>query len=223
MADFPWNNNFGTPTPAPAPVDDSEPVNEAGQADDSENWSASDEDSQPDVQPEETDSVDETTPDREEETYRQGCQEPRWRKTAKKNSSFPHLEAASYAKIKDMLDVLSDDRTANIAKILCETSKTDAPVLLEVLTETKTRKRVAEFSKFVKELAGAQPSDLKMRLAFAFMEDKTLSKTLFAVLNAAEPDRGFGRASGEPMKDVNAVAEHWGDGVDLSVVEKLKI
>ena len=57
MADFPWNNNFGTPTPAPAPVDDSEPVNEAGQADDSENWSASDEDSQPDVQPEETDSV----------------------------------------------------------------------------------------------------------------------------------------------------------------------
>ena len=85
------------------------------------------------------------------------------------------------------------------------------------------RKRVAEFSKFVKELAGAQPSDLKMRLAFAFMEDKTLSKTLFAVLNAAEPDRGFGRASGEPMKDVNAVAEHWGDGVDLSVVEKLKI
>ena len=49
MADFPWNNNFGTPTPAPAPVDDSEPVNEAGQADDSENWSASDEDSQPDV------------------------------------------------------------------------------------------------------------------------------------------------------------------------------
>ena len=99
------------------------------------------------------------------------------RKTAKKNSSFPHLEAASYAKIKDMLDVLSDDRTANIAKILCETSKTDAPVLLEVLTETKTRKRVAEFSKFVKELAG----------------------------------------------DVNAVAEHWGDGVDLSVVEKLKI
>ena len=133
------------------------------------------------------------------------------------------MEAASYAKIKDMLDVLSDDRTANIAKILCETSKTDAPVLLEVLTETKTRKRVAEFSKFVKELAGAQPSDLKMRLAFAFMEDKTLSKTLFAVLNAAEPDRGFGRASGEPMKDVNAVAGHWGDGVDLSVVEKLKI
>lgn len=208
MADFPWNNNFGTPTPAPAPVDDSKPVNEAGQADDSENWSASGEDSQPDVQPEET-SV-------------KGAKTTR-RKTAKKNSSFPHLEAASYAKIKDMLDVLSDDRTANIAKILCETSKTDAPVLLEVLTETKTRKRVAEFSKFVKELAGAQPSDLKMRLAFAFMEDKTLSKTLFAVLNAAEPDRGFGRASGEPMKDVNAVAEHWGDGVDLSVVEKLKI
>lgn len=222
MADFPWNNNFGTPTPAPAPVDDSEPVNEAGQADDSENWSASDEDSQPDVQPEETDSVDETTPDREEETSVKGAKTTR-RKTAKKNSSFPHLEAASYAKIKDMLDVLSDDRTANIAKILCETSKTDAPVLLEVLTETKTRKRVAEFSKFVKELAGAQPSDLKMRLAFAFMEDKTLSKTLFTVLNAAEPDRGFGRASGEPMKDVNAVAEHWGDGVDLSVVEKLKI
>ena len=214
MADFPWNNNFGTPTPAPAPVDDSKPVNEAGQADDSENWSASGEDSQPDVQPEETDSVDETTPDREEETSVKGAKTTR-RKTAKKNSSFPHLEAASYAKIKDMLDVLSDDRTANIAKILCETSKTDAPVLLEVLTETKTRKRVAEFSKFVKELAGA--------LAFAFMEDKTLSKTLFAVLNAAEPDRGFGRASGEPMKDVNAVAEHWGDGVDLSVVEKLKI
>ena len=181
-----------------------------------------DENSQPAVQPEETDSVDETTPDREEETPVKGAKTTR-RKTAKKNSSFPHLEAASYAKIKEMLDVLSDDRTANIAKILCETSKTDAPVLLEVLTETKTRKRVAEFSKFVKELAGAQPSDLKMRLAFAFMEDKTLSKTLFAVLNAAEPDRGFGRASGEPMKDVNAVAEHWGDGVDLSVVEKLKI
>ena len=159
MADFPWNNNFGTPTPAPAPVDDSEPVNEAGQADDSENWSASGEDSQPDVQPEETDSVDETTPDREEETSVKGAKTTR-RKTAKKNSSFPHLEAASYAKIKDMLDVLSDDRTANIAKILCETSKTDAPVLLEVLTETKTRNRVDEFSKFVKELAGAQPSDL---------------------------------------------------------------
>ena len=114
MADFPWNNNFGTPTPAPAPVDDSEPVNEAGQADDSENWSASDEDSQPDVQPEETDSVDETTPDREEETSVKGAKTTR-RKTAKKNSSFPHLEAASYAKIKDMLDVLSDDRAPLVA------------------------------------------------------------------------------------------------------------
>lgn len=201
MPDFPWNNNFDNNT-----VNRTEPASDVNRS----------------VEPETVPAAanDVAEPVAEENTK---AAKTARRKPSRKASDFPHLDASAYEKIKEMLDMLSDSRTASVAKTLCETNKSDAATLLALLTETKNRKKIEKFAKFTNELDNAQPSDLKMRLAFAFMEDKSLSKTLFAVLNAAEPERGFGRATGDAMKDVTAIAEHWGDGVDLGIVEKLKI
>lgn len=162
------------------------------------------------------------TPDpADEDTDGKTKSNKRGRKNTKK--AFPTIDAATVEKIGVMLDTLQNENAVAVAKLLCDTSKSDPSALVAMLTETKNRKSVATFAAVASELADSSADDMKMRLMFLLMKDKNLSKTLFGVLNAVAPERGFGRASNDPMKDVQNVADHWGDGVDLRVIDKLKI
>lgn len=84
-------------------------------------------------------------------------------------------------------------------------------------------RKVAKLLSGISKLSDVRADDMKMELTFAFMEDKNLAPTLFGVLNALAPERGFGRASGDVRKNASVVAEKWGDGVDLSALDALRV
>lgn len=141
----------------------------------------------------------------------------------KKAAAFPHVDAAVASKIRDMFDALEDEKVLAAAKALCDTNKSDPSALIDLLTDTKTRRTVVEFSKFADKLQGSETDDRKMLVVFAIMNDKNLPRVLFGVLNALAPGNGFGRPSNDPMKDAASIADHWGDGVDLSSLDVLKV
>ena len=145
-------------------------------------------------------------------------------KRVKKNGVVPTLDRWATKKIIDCYTILSTEQGAAAAKTILGAGTSDPATLLAQLSEKKNRKRVAEVAEQVKELTGSTDTAvLMMNLALAFSADKELAKSVFGLLNAIDPDKGFGRSSGDPRKDAKAIAEKWGDGVDLDVVNLLRL
>lgn len=138
-------------------------------------------------------------------------------------STFPHVEEHVARKVRDLFAALEDERVLAAAKLLTGCSKSDPAAVVDALTENAGRKKVAAFVKSAGELSAVDASDMKAQLVLAFMSDKNFAPLLFGVLNALAPERGFGRAGSDVMRNVNVVAEKWGDGVDLSALDALRV
>jgi len=149
---------------------------------------------------------------------------PRRKTRGKTNkNTFPHIDAAVARRVKELFDALSDPRAVKVAAELTDARGSDPAVMVDALTDARNKKRIEAVVSNVRTLSDAGADDLKARLVYLFAEDKTMAKTLFAVLNALEPERGFGRASDDLWKNACAIADKWGDGVDMSLVERLLV
>lgn len=116
-------------------------------------------------------------------------------------------EAIEY---KDMLPAV---------KALLDTSSNDVNNLIAMLTEPKNRDRVNAVIKKIEDIASAGERERMMIVALGIQADPSEAKTLFSVLSALAPDRGFGRASGDAQKDARTIDDKWGDGVDASALK----
>lgn len=133
-----------------------------------------------------------------------------------KGRGLPKLEPATAKRIVDAVEVLDTDTGVAVAKTITGSNSPNRATLLSALTETKTRNHAASMFQHAAKIGTWDADELMMNLALEFASDKEYAKSLFVVLDAAAPERGFGRSSGDARKDAKAIAEKWGNGVDLA-------
>lgn len=141
---------------------------------------------------------------------------------------FPHIEEQFGKKLIPLVKALDDEHVIALAKVLGDTKKTTPEAVLDALTEKSSQKRIAEFSDMVEGLATAEPGMVRSEVTLVLAQGKDATKLLFDVLNAVAPERNFGRPVDDQSpagmrKNVARIADNWGDGVDLSPVELLKL
>lgn len=224
-----WDNNgFGgyNPNPEPTPytppveeqpVEETTPVEEPTEPVESIATESTVNETVNEEAPVETESTEETAVEKKR-VGKRGAGRGR-----KGKEGFPHLDATVVEKVKEMLDVLSDEHVANAVKVLVHAKTAEPAKLVDELTDEKNRQKVADFAKTVDEFAYVDTSDMTAQLVMAFMTDKEFAPVLFEVLNAMAPDREFGVAGKDVMANAKAISSKWGDGVDLSMIDKLKV
>lgn len=136
---------------------------------------------------------------------------------------IPKMEQPVAKRIVNAVEALDTSEGIAVAKVFTGSNSPNKATLLSALTETKIRRRVAEAFTQIGKINEWSHEELMMNLALGFAKDKNLSKLVFGILNAAAPDRGFGRPSGDESRDAKTIAEHWGDGVDLSSLNALRL
>lgn len=145
-----------------------------------------------------------------------------------REKSFPHIEEQFGKKLIPLVKSLEDEHVIALAKVLGDTKKGTPEAILDALTEKSSQKRIAEFSDMVEGLATAEPGMVRSEVTLVLAQGKDATKMLFDVLNAVAPERNFGRPVDDQSpagmrKNVGRIADNWGDGVDLSAVELLKL
>lgn len=101
-------------------------------------------------------------------------------------------------------------------KALLDTNTNNVNELIAMLTEPKSRDKVNAIIRRINDIAAAGERERMMIVALSIQADPAGAKTLFSVLNALAPDRGFGRSSGDAQKDARTIDDKWGDGVDAT-------
>ena len=133
-----------------------------------------------------------------------------------KGRGIPKLEQSTAKRVVDAVELLDTDTGVAVAKTLTGSNSPNRATLLSMLTETKTRNHAATMFQHATKIGAWDADELMMNLALEFASDKDYAKSLFVVLDAAAPERGFGRSSGDARKDAKTIAEKWGEGVELS-------
>lgn len=141
----------------------------------------------------------------------------------KHSKEFPRIDERVARKVVDMMKAMEDENVRNVVKLLTGSTKNDPAALVEQLTSSATRKRVAALCKTFSTLADAPADEVGTEVTFALMTDKNFAPILFGVLNALAPDRGFGRPGNDVRKNARTITEKWGDGVDLSVLDSFRL
>ena len=139
-----------------------------------------------------------------------------------KGRGIPKLEQATAKRIVDAVELLDTDTGIAVAKTLTGSNSPNRATLLSALTETKTRNHAATMFQHATKIGTWDADELMMNLALEFASDKDYAKSLFVVLDAAAPERGFGRSSGDARKDAKTIAEKWDGGVDLARFSALR-
>lgn len=139
-----------------------------------------------------------------------------------KGRGIPKLEQATAKRIVDAVELLDTNTGVAVAKTLTGSNSPNRATLLSALTETKTRNHAATMFQHATKIGTWDADELMMNLALEFASDKDYAKSLFVVLDAAAPERGFGRSSGDARKDAKTIAEKWDGGVDLARFSALR-
>lgn len=139
------------------------------------------------------------------------------RRAGKKNDKADEIR-----KILEAEKALNTEVGLAAAKSVLGTNSSNHAVLIAQLMETKNRRAIAALADRVKDYGGYDKADIQSELTFEFVSDKNFAKTLFGLLNAVAPDRGFGKSTGDARKDARNIASKWGEGIDLSLLDALK-
>lgn len=138
-----------------------------------------------------------------------------------KLDSLPKMDGAQAKRFRELWDLLKGDEGVAVAKLLASSNSPLPEALIEALTGTKTRNAVEEWSVLLKRLHSDDVVSMQMNLVEAFTNDKKLSASMFRLFAAVGADAG--RASGSPVKDAMALGAKWAEGVDLSVVDRMRV
>lgn len=115
-----------------------------------------------------------------------------------------------------------------LSQALTDTKKSTPEAVLDALTEPKNQRRISEFASALEGLATAEPGMIAAEVTLVFAQGKDMTNLLFSVLNAVAPEKNFGRPVDDQSpagmrKNLSKIVDNWGDGVDLSVIDELKI
>ena len=142
--------------------------------------------------------------------------------------TMPHIEEQFGKKLIPLVKSLDDERVVSLAKALTDTKKSTPEAVLDALTEPKNQRRISEFASALEGLATAEPGMIAAEVTLVFAQGKDMTNLLFSVLNAVAPEKNFGRPVDDQSpagmrKNLSKIVDNWGDGVDLSVIDELKI
>lgn len=166
-------------------------------------------------------SDDDAKPDAKEEKHARAAK--------RKRETVANLDEKSVRKVYEMVKLLKENESAvAVAKLMTGTRKSDPFTLVSALTNGRNATRAKRFADIAERLTSAGSTVvLGIRLPLLFDNSKTGVEDVFALLNAVAPDRGFGRVN-KPERDkyadyAEAIVEKWGDGVDMSMVSRLRL
>ena len=145
-----------------------------------------------------------------------------------REKTMPHIEEQFGRKLIPLVKSLDDKRVISLAKALTDTKKSTPEAVLDALTEPKNQKRIGEFASALEGLATAEPGMIAAEVTLVFAQGKDMTNMLFSVLNAVAPEKNFGRPVDDQSpagmrKNLSKIVDNWGDGVDLSLIDSLKI
>lgn len=145
-----------------------------------------------------------------------------------REKTMPHIEEQFGKKLIPLVKSLDDERVVSLAKALTDTKKSTPEAVLDALTEPKNQRRISEFASALEGLATAEPGMIAAEVTLVFAQGKDMTNLLFSVLNAVAPEKNFGRPVDDQSpagmrKNLSKIVDNWGDGVDLSVIDELKI
>ena len=138
-----------------------------------------------------------------------------------KKSDRPTVPAQSVRMLVDIVDALNAGYVP-VAKLVAESSSGDVYTLAAALTELKTRRRMQQLVDTVQRFIDDEDDDRRTDMALAMKDDKSLSKMLFAVVEAVLPDEQIGHSAGagKENQDSKRLAAVW-PRIDASGLRKL--
>lgn len=166
-----------------------------------------------------TAETDHPTDDGRDESKTQG----KGRGRAKTRDTVKPITPYVARKIGQAYKAVETESGLKVAQILLGTGGSDPANIVAQLSEKRNRNRIASMVETINKLDKASQNERNTRLTLAFNNDREFARTLFLLLNAIEPERGFGRFSGDIYRDVDQIVSAWGDGVDLSVIGGLSL
>ena len=145
-----------------------------------------------------------------------------------REKTMPHIEEQFGKKLIPLIKSLDDERVIALAKALTDTKKGTPEAVLDALTEPKNQRRISDFASALEGLTTAEPGMIAAEVTLVFAQGKDMTNLLFSVLNAVAPEKNFGRPVDDQSpigmrKNLSKIVDNWGDGVDLSVIDELKI
>lgn len=138
-----------------------------------------------------------------------------------KLDSLPRMDGSQARRFRELWDALKDESGVAVAKLLASSNSPMPEALIEALTGTKVRNSVEEWLDMVKRVRSEDVVHMQMNLVSVFTNDSKLSATMFRLFAAVGAD--VGRASGDPVRDAMTLGRKWAEGVDLSVIEKMRV
>lgn len=142
------------------------------------------------------------------------------RKTRKKKRAVTFDEAFA-SRFMHAESILSTKNGLALAQFVLETRSDSIPFLLSKLSQTGTRKKLENLDEALSKLEGTDGMTAGVILSSMFCEDKNMSGLIYKILNIVAPERDFGKSTGDNLKDAIAIANKWGDGVNLSILKQL--
>lgn len=145
-----------------------------------------------------------------------------------RKKTMPHIEEQFGRRLIPLVKSLDDERVLSLAKALTDTKKNSPEAVLDALTEPKNQRRITEFASALEGLSEAEPGMIAAEVTLIFAQGKDMTALLFAVLNAIAPEKNFGRPVDDQSpagmrKNLGKIVNNWGDGVDLSLIDGLRI
>ncbi len=117
--------------------------------------------------------------------------------------------------------VLSTKGGMALAQFITDSKSTDVAFMLAALSKRKTRAQIESLNEALGKLQDADQVTVAVVLMDLFGRNEEMRNLVFRVLNAAAPEKEFGRSSGDSSRDALSISKAWGDGVDIGVLGKL--
>ena len=128
-----------------------------------------------------------------------------------REKTMPHIEEQFGKKLIPLVKSLDDERVVSLAKALTDTKKSTPEAVLDALTEPKNQRRISEFASALEGLATAEPGMIAAEVTLVFAQEKNFGRPV------------DDQSPAGMRKNLSKIVDNWGDGVDLSVIDELKI
>ena len=139
------------------------------------------------------------------------------RKQSRRKTAASKINHATVKRILELDETLADKDNLNLAKVLLSARSDDKATLISGLLDGKAAKTVATVNGLFEAINSASDTTVaKLDTILKLVEDKQLTKTVFAVGNALT-DNQFGKPANDPRADAITIV----DNATLIDVDKL--
>ena len=130
------------------------------------------------------------------------------RKQSRRKTAASKINHATVERILELNETLADKDNLNLAKVLLSARSDDKATLISGLLDGKASKTVATVNNLFEAINSASDTTVaKLDTILKLVEDKQLTKTVFAVGNALT-DNTFGKLSNDPRTDAVTIVDN---------------